>query len=267
VLLSGLMFLPRVAFATLAVAATVVPAGQAVDRKSPAVPHVISAEVPQYPRAAAEVGDGGSLILAVETDGNRVMQVSLAKAAGVPAALREAALANVRSWKFTPHEPASFETTFRYSMVDRSCDQLGRDTHDAAVLHFPTSIEVFAERDPSCPGATRLPPVFGIYIRSALVPVFPAAALAQGIDGDVTIGMTYKSVLSVVDAPKALGEPLMDSIRDNWQFNPGPYAEEMHFKFKLEDGECRGGPEVHVGPGLTSYEIKDRRSCSLAAGK
>jgi hypothetical protein len=230
----------------------------------PVIPHVISAEVPQYPRAALDVGDTGTLILVVETDGNRVMQVSFAKAAGVPAALREAALANVRTWKFTPHEPASFETTFRYAIVDRPCDRLGRDTHDAAVLHFPTSIEVFAERDPSCPGATRLPPVFGIYVRSAFVPVFPTGALAQGIEGDVTIGMTYKAVLSVVEAPKELGEPVMDAIRDNWQFNPGPYAEDMHFKFMLEAGECRGGPEVHVGPGLTSYEIKDRRACAAA---
>ena len=246
----------------LGVSAVLVPAVQHAG-ETPVVPHVIAAEVPQYPRQAVEVGDSGSVILAVATDGKGVTQVALVKAAGVPAALREAAVANVHTWKFTPHSATSFETTYRYTIVDRPCDRLGRDTHDAAVLHFPASVEVFAERDPLCPGATRLPPVFGIYIRKAFVPVFPAAALAAGVDGDVTIGMTYKAVLSVVEAPKELGEPVMDAIRDNWQFNPGPYAEELHFKFKLEDGECRGGPEVHVGPGLTSYEIKDRKNCAL----
>lgn len=234
---------------------------------APIIPHVIAAEVPQYPRAAADMGESGTLILAIETDGSKVTQIGLARAAGVPAALREAATVNARTWKFSPHQPTSFEVTYRYAIVERPCDRLGRDSHDAAVLHFPTSIDVFAERDPPCPGATRLPPVFGIYVRNALVPVFPAAALAEGVDGDVTIGMTYKAVLSVVDAPKALGEPVMDAIRDGWQFNPGPYAEEMHFKFKLEDGECRGGPEVHVGPGLTSYEIKDKRACGLSGSK
>jgi hypothetical protein len=255
------MFPFRLAFVLAFAAASVASSQSAV------VPHVIGAEVPQYPREAAAVGESGTLILAVATDGNRVSQVSLARAAGVPAALREAAITNVKSWKFTPHAATSFEVTYRYAVVERPCNQLGRDTHDAAVIRFPTSVEVFAERDQACPGATRLPPVFGLYVRSAVVPVFPPAALAQGVEGDVTIGVTYKAVLSVTDAPAALGEPVMNAIRDNWQFNPGPYAEEFHFKFKLEDGECRGGPEVTVGPGLTSYEIKDRKACGLSGAK
>ena len=45
-------------------------------------------------------------------------------------------------------------------------------------------------------------------------------------------------------------------------YNAAPYLEELRFKFRLEDGECRGGPDVVVGPGLTSYEIKDRRACA-----
>ena len=74
--------------------------------------------------------------------------------------------------------------------------------------------------------------------------------------------MTYKNVLSVVEAPDALGEPIMDVIREKWQYNAAPYLEELRFKFRLEEGECRGGPDVVVGPGLTSYEIKDRRACA-----
>jgi len=237
---------------------------QAPVSRSAIVPHVIAAEVPQYPRDAATAGTSGTVVVKVTTDGSSVTRISPALSATVSAALTDAAAKNVLTWRFTPHVPTTFDVTFRFTIVDRPCDRLGRDTHDAAVIHFPTSVEVFAERDPPCPGSTRLPPIFGIYVRSALVPVFPPAALASGVDGDVTLSMTYKSVLSVVSAPDALGEPVMDAIRETWQFNPAPFSEELRFKFRLEDGECRGGPDVIVGAGLTSYEIKDRRACALS---
>ena len=227
----------------------------------PVMPHVIAADVPTYPRSAASAGKSALLTIGVRTDGHRVSDARLLSSAG-ETVLREAAVKNVRTWRFTPHAPATFDVTFRFTIVDRPCDRLGRDTHDAAVIHFPASVEVFAERDPDCPGATRPPPIFGIYVISALVPVFPPAALANGVDGDVTISMTYKNVLSVVDAPAALGEPIMDVIRERWQYNAAPYLEELRFKFRLEDGECKGGPDVVVGAGLTSYEIKDRRACA-----
>jgi TonB family protein len=227
------------------------------------LPHVVAAEVPQYPRSAASAGTSAVLTMFVQTDGHRVTAIIVKSPLG-DSTLRDAAVKSIRTWQFTPHAPTGFDVAFKYTIVDRPCDRLGRDTHDAAVLHFPTSVEVFAERDPPCPGATRLPPVFGIYIVSAMVPVFPPAALAQGVDGDVTIGMTYKAVLSVVDGPDSLGEPVMNAIRDSWQFNPAPFGEDMHFKFTLEDGDCRGGPDVVVGPGFTRYEITDRRACGTS---
>ena len=226
----------------------------------PPLPRVIAAEVPQYPREAAASGAAGSLMLMVTTDGTRVTDATVMRG-GPPAALVEAALKNVRTWRFTPQTPLKFSVSYTFTMVDRPCDKLGRNTHDAAVIRFPFSVEVFAERDTACPGATRPPPAFSILVYSANVPMFPPAALAQGIDGRVTIGVTYKGVLSIASGPEAIAEPVMNAVRD-WMINPAPYSEELQFNFILEDGPCAGGPNVTIGPGQTRYEIKDRRACA-----
>jgi hypothetical protein len=189
-----------------------------------------------------------------------VVSVRLLKPQPGASPLGETAVQNVRSWRFAAHEATTFDTTFRYQIVDRSCQSLGRDTHAAAIIHFPTEVEVFAERDPVCPGATALPPVFGIYIKDAAIPFYPAAARASGITGTVRISMTYKGVLSVADGPDELGQPIINAMR-GWTFNAGPYTEEMKFTYALADGECRGGPVVTIGAGLTSYDIVDTRSC------
>jgi len=254
----------RVSLLAVGLAAVAEAAAPGQPRAGAAIPRVISAEVPKYPRDAAAAGVSGVVELILQTDGKRVTDVRMSRGdSGAASQLVEAAIRNARTWRFSPHVPMVFNTTFRYSIVDRPCDRLGRDTHNAAILNYPGVIDVFAERDPACPGANRPPPVFGIYIVSALIPAFPPAALEQGIDGDVTIGMTYKGVLSVAGGPEGLAEPVLDGIRETWAYNPAPYAEELKFKFRLEDGECLGGPYVVVGPGFTSYEIKDRRACKV----
>ncbi len=224
------------------------------------LPTVIAADVPQYPREAAKAGISGAVPISVTTDGHKVVAARFLNPQAGTSTLGETAVRNVRSWRFAAHEATTFETTFRYQIVDRSCDSLGRDTHAAAVIHFPIDVEIFTERDPACHGATPLPPFFGIYIKDAAIPFYPAKARAAGVTGTVRISMTYKGVLSVADGPDELGQPIIDAMR-GWTFNAGPYTEEMKFTYALADGECRGGPVVTVGAGLTSYAIVDTRSC------
>ena len=248
------------AWVCLAVAASAPLGIQSPARPSVSIPRVIAAEVPQYPRDAAAAGATATLELRVSTDGSRVTDAKLL-GAGHPGPLVDAAVKNLKTWRFRPHIATIFNLTFKFTMVDRPCDKLGRNTHDAAVIRFPFSVEVFAERDPACPGATRPAPAFNIIVYSANVPMFPPAALAQGIDGRVTIGVTYKGVLSVAGGPEEIAEPVMNGVRD-WMINPAPYSEELQFNFVLEDGPCAGGPDVTIGPGQTRFEIKDRRACA-----
>lgn len=242
--------------AVLAAAATVGAAGGARQVAPPpqALPAITDAAVPQYPRDAVKAGAAGIVRIKVATDGSKITSVELQSSP--PPQLGEAALRNIRTWRFAPHAPARFDVTFRFSLLDRPCDSLGRDTHAAATIHFPTEVDVFAERDAPCPGATPAPPVFGIYVREAAVPPYPAAARANGLEGTVRIGVSAKGELSVIEGPPDLGEPLVVAIR-KWMLVPPPFADEMRFTFTLVDGDCRGGggPTVTVGPGLTSYEI------------
>jgi TonB family protein len=224
------------------------------------LPTVIAADVPQYPRDAAKAGISGTVAISVTTDGHKVVAARVLNSQPGTSTLGEAAVRNVRSWRFVAHEAAAFDTTFLYQIVDRPCDSLGRDTHAAAIIHFPAEVEIFSERDPACPGATPLPPVFGIYIKEAAIPFYPPAARARGVTETVRISMTYKGVLSVAEGPDELGQPIINAMRD-WTFNAGPYTEEMRFTYTLVNGECRGGPVVTIGPGLTRYDIVDTRSC------
>src|SRR6187431_644313 len=152
-----------VSILVLAIAASI-RAQPRLDRRA-MLPTVIAADVPQYPREAAKAGMSGDVSISVTTDGHKVVSVRLLKPQPGASTLGETAVRNVRSWRFAAHEAMTFDTTFRYQIVDRSCQSLGRDTHAAAVIHFPSEVEIFTERDPVCAGATRLPPVFGIYIK------------------------------------------------------------------------------------------------------
>ncbi len=253
--------------ACLAIALQANPIPEHARQSSPALPRVTAAALPQYPRDAAKAGTAGIVLINVTADGHKVREARLLQSpSSSPSPFAEAALRNIHTWRFAASAPATFDVTYRFTIVERPCDSLGRDTHTAAVIHFPSEVEIFAERDARCNDARALAPVFGIYVREATIPFFPDAARANGIEGTVKIGVTYKGVLSIAEGPSELGEPLIDWIRE-WTLVPGPYSEEMKFKFTLVDGDCRGGgPIVTVGPGLTSYEITDKRVVPCADG-
>lgn len=220
------------------------------------LPVVVAADVPMYPRAAIDARTSATVRLTVSTDGQKV---AAARVSGPQSPLTTTALENVKTWRFAPHEPASFDVTYQFTILKRGCEALGRDTHAAATLHFPTTIDVFAEVDGACPSATPPPPRFGIYITRAPVPFYPAAARQRGIEGDVTVTVSQKGELTVADGPDELAAPMIVAIRTS-QFSPPPFPEPVRFTFKLVDGDCTGGgPIVSVGPQLTSYEVTAKR--------
>jgi len=214
-----------------------------------------------YPRAAADARTSATVQLTATTDGQKVAAV---RTLGTPSTLTAAAVENIKTWRFAPHAATSFDVTYRFAILTRGCESLGRDTHAAATLHFPTTVDVFAEVDGACPGVTPPPPVFGIYITRASLPFYPAAARVQGIEGDAAISVSQKGVLTIADGPDELAKPMMLAISD-WQFSPPPFPEVLRFTFKLTEGDCAaGGPTVSVGPGLSWFEIASPRACGRA---
>jgi len=244
------------AVATVIAAALVMPGPVAAGRAP--LPVVIAADVPMYPAAAVGARTSGTVVVAVTTDGEKVANVRIAAR---DSALTLAAADNVKSWRFAPHAAASFDVTYRYAILTRGCESVGRDTHAAATIHFPTTVDVFAEVDGACPGAAAPPPTFGIYITRASVPFYPPAARDRGVEGDVTINVSQKGELSIADGPDELAAPMVVGIRA-WQFSPPPFPEPVRFRFKLSDGDCNtSGPVVSVGPGLSWFEVASPRAC------
>jgi hypothetical protein len=223
-----------------------------------ALPTVIAAEVPQYPEAAFKANVSGTVRMTVTTDGQKVADVRVFDSGGPTSPLAEAAVSNLHTWRFELHPKTTFDVSFRYAIATRPCGSPA-EAKPAAVLRFPTEIELNAESQPSCPGAKPPSPAFGIYVRQAFVPMYPAAARAAGIEGSVRVGVTYKGELSVQEGQPELGEPMVIAVR-RWLLSPGPFAEDVRFRFKLIDGDCfGGGPTVTVAPGMTTYEIVAKR--------
>jgi hypothetical protein len=220
------------------------------------LPIVVAADVPMYPREAIDARTSATVRLSVSTDGQKAASV---RVTGTLSPLTTSALDNIKTWRFASHEPASFDVTYRYAILTRGCEVPGRDTHAAATLQFPTSVDVFAEVDGECPSNKPPPPKFGIYITRAPVPFYPAAARQHGVEGDVTVTVSQKGELTIAEGPDELAAPVVAAIR-TWQFSPPPFPEPVRFTFKLVDGDCTsGGPVVSVGPQLTSFEVTAKR--------
>src|SRR4051812_12691300 len=77
------------------------PRRQATPVARAVLPHVTAAEVPQYPSGAASAGSSGVVTLTVQTDGQRVSGAVAVNPDGSVDVLREAAIKNVRTWRFT----------------------------------------------------------------------------------------------------------------------------------------------------------------------
>jgi len=239
--------------AALVLAPAAPPGGQ-----SAGLPTVIAADVPLYPRDLVRNGVSGTIAVRarIATDGQRVTTV---EAADAPPALAGLTTANLKTWRFAPHVATTFDVVFRYAIVARSCDSLGRDTRPIATLRFPTTVEVTAEIDPICDGVFPPPPTFGVYITRATVPFYPSRARDRGIEGVVRIGVSAKGVLTIVEGAEELGDPMILAIR-SWALSPPPFAEELDFTFRVIDGDCRNpGPTVIVGPQLTSFAVTATR--------
>src|SRR4051812_35144079 len=137
---------------------TMVAGSHAAARNAPApLPAVIAADAPRYPAGSVKAGASGTVLLTVATDGAAVTSV---RVMGLLTPLAGSAVRNLKTWRFAAHTPTTFDVSYRFSIIERSCASLGRDTHAVATMHFPTTIDVFAEVDPVCSGAAPPTPVF-----------------------------------------------------------------------------------------------------------
>jgi hypothetical protein len=124
---------------------------QADQRQSP-LPTVIAAAMPVYTSIARLAGIPGTVRLRVVTDGEKVRDIVIEQ----PNPLLDPVVhENVKTWRFAPHVPASFEVTYRFKIIDRHpVDPCGPRRKDpwvgpdtVSTLRFPTDIEIEAYQD------------------------------------------------------------------------------------------------------------------------
>jgi hypothetical protein len=119
------------------------------DRQAARLPTVIAAAMPAYTGIALNARVRGRVRIQVYTDGE---QVQLTVVQDGPRLLRDIAQANLKTWRFAPHQPTSFEVTFDFNAVNKShpdpcgpgrkAPWLGPDA--VTSLDFPTAVRIEA---------------------------------------------------------------------------------------------------------------------------
>jgi hypothetical protein len=113
------------------------------------LPTVISSGDPTYPLMAREASIQGAVLLRVTTNG---MQVSEVQIESGPAMLAIAAQENVKTWRFQAHNPISFETTFRYTLLPGliDCLPIVQSDNGTVLLNLPREVDLTAKRIGVC---------------------------------------------------------------------------------------------------------------------
>ena len=107
-----------------------------------ALPMVASAQVPLYPQVARLANVEGVVHLKVTTDGHGVISTQVENGHKLLSAPAEE---NVRTWKFSVHEPTTFTVTYTYKLVT---DLDATQNNPRVILKLPTEVEVDAMRWP-----------------------------------------------------------------------------------------------------------------------
>jgi hypothetical protein len=102
-----------------------------------ALPRVTAAAVPLYPSLARYANVSGTVHVKITTNGERVL---IAKALDGPKILRDAAVDNALTWRFSLHDPTTFTLTYAY-IFDPEL-KLDDPESPEVVLRLPTRVEV-----------------------------------------------------------------------------------------------------------------------------
>jgi len=116
------------------------------------LPIVNYAAVPFYPRDAQLAHIDGMVRLRISTDGETASRVELLEG---PVALARAARDNVKTWRFGLHTRATFETTFRYTLLSGFVCVPENST---VLLRLPLEVEVTAKSVKTCDPAVEIKP-------------------------------------------------------------------------------------------------------------
>jgi TonB family protein len=114
------------------------------------MPLVQSASLPTYPMIARAARVSGTVVLEVSTDGERVSKIVVKSG---PPMLVPSVRENVATWRFTPHQPITFETTFIFRIEDpASCEF----ENAALTVKLPTLVDIKVNSLETCDPASTI---------------------------------------------------------------------------------------------------------------
>ena len=128
-----------------------------IGQQKKALPSVVGASVPLYPRTSQMAHIEGVVRLQISTDGKRVTSVEIQS--GQPM-LAEAAQDNVKTWQFELHTPTTFQAIFRYRLLPSKCDagcNCDSVERPSVLLQLPSDVEVNAKELMVCDSASNKP--------------------------------------------------------------------------------------------------------------
>jgi hypothetical protein len=255
------------------------------------LPIVIAADIPHYSPLAKAARIDGTVSFRVTTDGTRVVAVEAIQSNAI---LSRGAFDNLRTWRFSPHRPVQFETSFRFSLIESTrCFQPAPLTRDVPFIRMdlPGSVEIRAARDVICDGgdvaatARAIDPferIYGVRVVADPVPRFeplpmkkapprelwvehasvigyPIAAREVGIEGIVRLAVSPWGFIGVIEGPATLAEPTAAAVR-TWTLHHPSRSAEIRFLYKLSPGECEGGgPTIVSNTSYTEITVTAKR--------
>jgi hypothetical protein len=104
-----------------------------------ALPAVTNINVPSYSLPARTVHIEGVVHVKIRTDGRVIIE---AKAEDGNILLAKSAESNALTWKFVPHEPASFTITYKYKFVTKISER-------RVIFRLPHEVEIYDTRLPA----------------------------------------------------------------------------------------------------------------------
>jgi hypothetical protein len=247
---------------------------------SAGLPVVVAAEIPRYPDLALQARVQGRLRLRVTIGGGQVVAVE--ELVETNPFFFKVAVDNLRTWRFESQGPATFDTTFRFSLVGLPTPACGGPPlaadEPSIRLNYPSSVEirngvfglcetndidrppppdVFASLygvsvkvNPLPTFAEPVPPAVPnpVFVWRATVVGYPAAARAAGIEGTVRVIVMPTGEFGLLDGPPELAAPTLAAIRQ-WQLSLPSNPDQIAFVYKLLPGDCEGGgPVVETTP-------------------
>ncbi|HVQ42227.1 MAG TPA: carboxypeptidase regulatory-like domain-containing protein [Vicinamibacterales bacterium] len=213
--------------------------GAQQQRAAASLPVVIAGRWPQVNSIGAQANSSATVVARVTTDGEQVASVEVVRPAVL---LTEDVVASIKTWKFEPHAPTTFETTFRFGRrtAEPRCYNDDRNAHLSSRL--PLELTVESTRTVICDPSVSFGRLQSKVARGRVVCKCPNERPLAGVLVQLKPQSNYRLV----------GETLTN--RDGW-FDLGNVQPDSYYLELSAAGYYYSNQALLVSPGVAESEL------------